>query len=65
METKQAWLTMITTPGIEQKIGITSRTRDWLRSQARNHNRYPSTDNMIQHLLKAGYTKEQEMRWQQ
>ena len=64
MNTKDAWLKMICTPGVEERLGIATRTRDGFRSQARNQNKYPSLDTMIRQLQAAGYVIAQELMWE-
>jgi len=63
MNTKEAWLHMISKRGIEDSLGITARSRDWFRSRARNQNKYPTLNKMEEQLIKAGFKVLQEKVW--
>jgi hypothetical protein len=65
METKDAWLKMIHTKGIEKDIGITESTRKWFHSRAKKHNEYPSFGTMMRHLRKSGWEVIQDMLWRE
>jgi|GEM_PF-3627392 len=63
MTTKEAWLKMINKKNVHQKLGITSNTLYWLRSQAKEHEKFPSQAMMEDHLEKAGFRMVLKTRW--
>ena len=63
MTTKEAWLKMINTDGIEKVLGYTLKTLLQKQRQANEHNIFPSVDTMEKHLLKAGWKVVQEKLW--
>lgn len=63
MTTKQAWLKMINTKGIETTLGITKPSLYYFRSMAKTQKQFPSTDTMEEQLKIAGYKVLVEKQW--
>ena len=65
MNTKEAWLRMINQKGIHEKLGIASTTLYWLRSQAKEQDKFPTRAGMEDQLEKAGWKVVVERKWKE
>jgi hypothetical protein len=63
MTTKEAWLKLINTDGIEKILGYSPNTVWHKRSQANEHKIFPTLNTMEKHLMKAGFKVVQEKLW--